>query len=72
MSDTKYWRIRGFIESAMEKGAFPCHYADLISGLDGSLQDTFYLGMIVHEFVLQGKLSWDIRRFLHLSGEKTQ
>ena len=69
MSDTRYWKIRDFVESKMKKGAFPTHYADLISALDGSEQDNFYLGMIVQELVLHGKLAWDIKRNLRILEE---
>lgn len=61
MSDTKYWRIRKFVEAEIEAGSFPMHYSKLISGLDGSEKDNFYLGMIVKEFIILGKLSWDYR-----------
>ena len=58
MSDTKYWRIRDLVEKFFEEIDRPVHYSELLPLVD-NVRDTFYMGMIVKELILQGKLGWD-------------
>ncbi len=66
MSDGKFWRIKRFVDEEIESGSFPMHYSELISKLGGSERDTFYLGMVIWYLFDEKKLTWDMKRNLHI------